>query len=279
MEQYETGSTASDEALRQVAAYLSGFGLMGEQAWMELRGRNLRAHVSLYPADLTFLYALTPEQRREAVAAWLADMFKRISDAVPLQDVSLSKFGLPYQLFECSVPASAFLWLLDLRTTLPGEFHIRPLALEEVENAGQAAETTQIAGTTEGAQERTPRKRERTKREWFAVHARFAIQVESDTEGMQTYEDRIILLKATSFEDTGRRFHTSPEVVNYNWPYLNSDYQLVRWQFERILDIYETSISHDGFTPTGVEVYSTLRRRHLRREYVWHGGDLTGDDG
>ena len=236
------------------------------------RGR-VRIHLSLYPDDLTFLYALTPAERREAVAAWLADMFRHISAAVPLRDVALSTFGLPYQLFECSVPASDFSRLLELRTTLPGQFHTRPLAVEGIENAGQGAETaetTQIEGTTERAQERARRK-------WYAVHARFAIQVEGDTQGMQAYEDRIVLLQATSFEDAERRFHTSPEEVNYNRPYLNSDYALVRWRFEHILDIYETSISHDGFKPSGVEVYSTLRRRHLRSEYVWSGGDLTGD--
>jgi len=41
--------------------------------------------------------------------------------------------------------------------------------------------------------------------EFFAVQARFAIQVERQTRGMQRYEDRIVLVRATTEEDAVAR--------------------------------------------------------------------------
>ena len=40
---------------------------------------------------------------------------------------------------------------------------------------------------------------------WFAIKAGFAIQVEGEKRRRQTYEERIVILKAKSFEDAERR--------------------------------------------------------------------------
>ena len=41
--------------------------------------------------------------------------------------------------------------------------------------------------------------------EWYAVQARYAIQVEGYTSGLQRYEDRIVLIKALGFRDAEKR--------------------------------------------------------------------------
>lgn len=59
-----------------------------------------------------------------------------------------------------------------------------------------------------------------------------------------------------------------PEFAAYGEPYFNENWQLVRWRFERVLDVYETNL--ERLEPTGSEVYSTLRSRRMRPEYEWH---------
>ena len=97
--------------------------------------------------------------------------------------------------------------------------------------------------------------------EWFCVHGLVAIQVEGQTAGMQTVEDRFVLVRAASFEDASRRLRR--EWRAYAEPYVNPEGELVSWRLERIVDVYstgETQVRPDGF-----EVYSRLRQRRIRQ--------------
>jgi hypothetical protein len=100
---------------------------------------------------------------------------------------------------------------------------------------------------------------------WFAVQARFAIQVEEQKRGMQGYEDRIVIVKApTSDKARGKLQRGFKE---YGRPYLNSDGYMVRWAFESVLDIYE--LVADKIDPEGTEVFSVLSGRRLQPKYKW----------
>jgi hypothetical protein len=99
---------------------------------------------------------------------------------------------------------------------------------------------------------------------WFAVNARFAIQIENQTKGYQSYEDRIILVKAYNCEDAAKRLQK--EIKESSAPYLNMYYELVRWKFEKILRIYELI---DEINEKGCEVYSTISNRKLKLEHQW----------
>ena len=105
----------------------------------------------------------------------------------------------------------------------------------------------------------------KSKERWFAVKARFAIQVEGRTTGLQSYEDRIVMLKATSFEEAKNKL--LPEFKRYGAPYLNADGFMVRWAFECVLDDYE--IGDEKIDPRGVEVFSVLAERRMKPKYVW----------
>ena len=100
---------------------------------------------------------------------------------------------------------------------------------------------------------------------WFAVQARFAIQVEGQTTGLQSYEDRIVLVKAASFEQAKSKLQ--PEFKQYATPYLNPRGFMVRWAFERVLDGYE--IGDEEIDPRGMEVFSVLARRRMKPEFAW----------
>lgn len=104
---------------------------------------------------------------------------------------------------------------------------------------------------------------------FWCIQARFAIQIENETKGMQKYEDRLLVIKAFTEEEAKQKLLPSFEA--YAEPYLNSAGLLVRWQFETFIDSYCTDIqSVDAFlSEQGVEVFSTLNNRRLRTGMEW----------
>jgi hypothetical protein len=100
---------------------------------------------------------------------------------------------------------------------------------------------------------------------WFSVKARFAIQIEGRTKGMQSYEDRTVVVKALTFEDAKNRLQ--PEFKQYATPYLNPRGLMVKWAFERFLDCYE--IGDEEIDPQGTEVFSELNKRRMKPVFEW----------
>ncbi len=126
----------------------------------------------------------------------------------------------------------------------------------------------QISGVwIQGIQGRKPRKLPPTL-EFYAVQARFGIQIEGETKGLQTYEDRILIVKALGEEDAVAKLKR--ELSGYGEPYLNPHGQLVRWQFEKVLEVYSTYCTE--INPKGEEVWSKLRERRLTPQYTWNPG-------
>jgi hypothetical protein len=103
---------------------------------------------------------------------------------------------------------------------------------------------------------------------FYAVRARVAIQIEGETEGFQTIEDRIVLVRARSFEDAEERL--ASEWESYGEPFLNSRGERVRWHLEEVVDVYD--LLTNKIDPKGTEVYSRLSRRKMKPEFEWHPG-------
>jgi|CXWL01.1.fsa_nt_gi hypothetical protein len=101
--------------------------------------------------------------------------------------------------------------------------------------------------------------------QWFCVRGRVAIQIENQATGMQTIEDRFVIVQASSSEDAEARLRTMWE--EYAEPYLNSSGYLVRWKLQEITDVYGPL--DQGLAPAGVEVYSKLGSRRLKPAFVW----------
>jgi hypothetical protein len=104
---------------------------------------------------------------------------------------------------------------------------------------------------------------------FWCIQARFAVQIENKTTGMQMYEDRLLVIRALTEEEAKQKLLPSFEA--YAEPYLNSAGLLVRWQFERFTDSYCFDIQDvDAFlSEHGVEVFSTLNNRRLRAGMDW----------
>lgn len=114
---------------------------------------------------------------------------------------------------------------------------------------------------------RRRRRRASARESWFCVRGLVAVQVEGQRVGLQSVEDRFIVLRATSAEDAQRRLRR--QWREYAKPYMNILGELVRWRLERVTDVYD--ICENQLDPNGAEVYSRLRNRRLRRQFVWLG--------
>jgi hypothetical protein len=95
--------------------------------------------------------------------------------------------------------------------------------------------------------------------DWFCVRGLVAIRIEGVTSGMQTTEDRFVLVRAHGPEDAIARLKRHWRA--YAAPYLNSNGRLVSWSLETVMDVY--SLQENSIDPAGTEVYSSLGRRRF----------------
>ena len=226
----------------------SSFGLTGTSLhrlgttpiFIEVQNRNAP---DVYPGPARYrkLLAKTPEERRAGVRDWRIRQHKRLCGHLkPYEFETLHFNGDP----------------IGARVTLPAR-EIRSIAsLPCVDNI----HILRIQGR------RPKRSPKNAKPYWFSVKARFAIQFEDEDEGMQDYEDRILLVKAGSFKDAERK--ALREFRQYEIVSLTTTGHFYRWAFETILDIYQTYI--DKIDPSGMEVYSEMKKRRMKPQYEWH---------
>ena len=104
------------------------------------------------------------------------------------------------------------------------------------------------------------RRKQPTALEWYCVRALVVVEVEGQTRGLQTTEDRFVLVRARSFKEAERRLGSHWR--EYSRPYLNSDGEQVRWKLEKVVDVYATG--DPELDPAGAEVYSKLSARRMK---------------
>jgi hypothetical protein len=170
-------------------------------------------------------------------------------------------------------------WVSRLNAAYPGvrwrvigESRGIPYALEGRIPAAQVAGLATQRGVDAVILTRVPGQRRRlvraASRSWFCVRALVAIQIEGQRSGLQTVEDRFMVVRATSRDDAERRLRR--QWREYARPYINPLGELVRWQLEKVTDLYD--VAEDQLDPNGAEVYSKLHNRRLRPSFVWLGG-------
>lgn len=104
----------------------------------------------------------------------------------------------------------------------------------------------------------------------WSIKARFAVQIEQQTTGLQLVEERILLIAALDEEEARQKLQ--PTFASYAEPYLNSAGHLVRWQFEAFLDAYEVAAGPlaELLSTEGLEVFSQTSRRRLTPKWAGH---------
>lgn len=209
---------------------------------------NHLAQVSIhikYPGYEPFV-DLAPQERRRAIDAHHRQAYRRLIALLP--DIDFQRLGN----------------------------HIRPIGIQIQIQLDQLARLLPILAqdadlnsvsieTIEGLELKA------TEQEAFfwSIQARFAIQIENVTGGLQKYEDRLLLVKAFTEEEAQQKLLKGFE--SYAKPYLNSSGLLVRWKFEAFTDSYRLDVCspEDFLNEQGVEVFSILGNRRLRPGQEW----------
>jgi hypothetical protein len=211
-----------------------------------LKTTDLRSHsermvsysISLVGPELKSLLHLKPKQRIRKIQSELRDAVDQLTNSFD---------------YESFTPRSRdIFWTIDIKSSVDvlRKLYLSPLV--------KMIHIVNIEGLK--------MLKEKPKLTWFSVRASVAIQVEDQTKGLQEIEDRIVLLQAYSFDNAIKRLES--EWKTYAEPYLNSDGELVRWQLEEIVDVFELI---DEIDPKGTEVWSSLKRRRMKKSYEWHG--------
>lgn len=94
------------------------------------------------------------------------------------------------------------------------------------------------------------------KDQYYNVVAKVRVEVEGVKKKKNRLELRMSLIKAGSIKDAKRR--TLNDYKKYALPYLSVKGRIIHWKLIKILDLYETGISHvsEFSDKEGVEVYS-----------------------
>jgi len=242
-----------------MAACITGFEDYGisEKQLYRLGKRKVGVEVHLPdPPYLLFgktlfksLLRKSPAARRKLLYEWFDKKLMRIGKRSPLTDRKLKPF-----LWKGTNRYPAIVgW--GVRVSLPAKDLKELVGLKEVESLT----IERISGM------RRRRRSSRREPSWYAVKGRFAWAVEGQTKGLQRFEDRTIVLKARSEKEAKKLARR--EFRDYAHDTLLDTGFFHRLMFEKLLDIYEMLDAE--LSPKGTEVFSTLRKRRMKPEFVW----------
>lgn len=206
--------------------------------------RQVKVSINLQYPDIDAFKVLKPSDRKKHIDQYFRDTFQKLIGIETVKDYSL--LGTPKRPrgIIINLPLNALNKFAQLEW-------VQHIFIEKISAA--------------------KKKRYRPTPQFFCVKMTVAIEIEGRKKGMQTVEDRFVLVRANSQEDACQKIEHQKD--EYAKPYLNSDGLLVRWYIESLDDCYETGVNtlSDFNKPEGVEVYSKFRSRKLNPERVWDG--------
>ncbi len=224
--------------MKRIITGLELFGL-GLRDLSRLGDTRVRVHVHLRTWDVTpALVAKEPGARHEFVRVRLQRWLARLA------------LRFPHVRFRNAYNES-------LATSLLARVSARDVAMLSTQPGVRATHIASVEGRS--------RRRTIDKSEWYCVRGRVCIQVENQERGMQTIEDRFVLVRAESFDNAKQRL--AAHWREYGKPYLNNAGLLVRWHLEEVVGICATWES--DLDPNGVEVYSDLFERRTTAARTW----------
>ena len=203
-----------------------------------LGDRRVEISISLRVPDFKPLFPLPPQERKTWLLEFLTQALEQVRSRWPGTTIVPRGENLPWT--SDSTIEARHLPAVPAVPELSGVF------VEKIQGLRKKREPKQLSS--------------------FAVRGRVALQVEGQTEGLMSMEDRIVLVRAFDAEDAERRLQAEWE--SYGEPYLNPDGEMVRWHLVEIEDVYE--LAANEIDPRGTEVYSRLSRHRVRPELVWN---------
>jgi len=212
-----------------------------------LRLKNLvRIRINLkYPKQENF-FPFRPEDRRVKINEVLEQEYEQLVKILPHEKFKAIKAAKGYR-------GAELVMLPNEVKKLEDKKFIDSVWIEEIE----------------GLKKKTTRKTLKVQKSWYNVNAVFTIQIEGTKGGLQRYEERMLLVKAYNRADAERI--AKREFKEYGeYIYLNENMQMVRWYFDKIIDLYEVDIYNDKPDPNGTEIYSKLRWRKFIPKNEWY---------
>ncbi|MDD7987154.1 DUF4288 domain-containing protein [Lentisphaera marina] len=100
---------------------------------------------------------------------------------------------------------------------------------------------------------------------WFSVTALYAIQIENQEKGLQTQEERTMIVRAHDTEEAIQK--VKRESKSYSEPYLNGDFKLVRWKLIEIIDV---EFMEYEFQDDVIEVSSHRYDKKIKKNMIWN---------
>jgi hypothetical protein len=229
-------------------AGLENFGL-DRASFNRLRSSDITARVNLRSYELTpAIKRLPPTQRFPYLAARAIKWVRALQKA--------------HTWSACSVQGGTLEKSTKKKPQVPYAIEVTGSARKILKIASHPGVSSVYLLKVPGIRRRKPRI---PRFNWYCVRADVAIRIEGFTSGMQTVEDRFVIVRASSREDAKKRLRKS--WLEYATPYLNSDGRLVSWTFQKVIDVYD--ICETDIDPDGTEVYSKLARRKIRPETAW----------
>ena len=223
--------------------------LVGLNEWVideAISGKERLAEASIYLRypDLATLKELLPSERKKRIDLELRERFRELISRISVKEYAL--LGKKTQ--PIGIKTTLTLDALKDISTFDCVWHI---FIDKVSAA--------------------KKRRIRASKSFYCIKMTVAIEIEGLEKGMQTFEERFVIVKAKSQDDAYLKMEKQRE--SYAAPYLNSDGRQVRWRIESFDDCYETGVGKlsEFNNPEGVEVYSKLNKRKLTPERIWDG--------
>jgi hypothetical protein len=211
----------------------------------QLGSRHTLAHVYLRTYDVTPTLRRMPPEHRLAYVANRVDRW--------IKELCRAHSRLSFQVVGGSPSKGPVRQWSQLPSTLVAQGAVRDV-LRLIQAAGiSSVYITKVAGVTRSTS-RKPRLR------WYCVRALVIIRVERFRTGMQTVEDRFVLVRALSVADAQKRLRRQWRA--YAAPYFNSEGRMVSWSFGKVIDVYD--VGESEIDSDGTEVYSKLSKRRMR---------------
>ncbi|WP_194778603.1 DUF4288 domain-containing protein [Pararhodonellum marinum] len=206
--------------------------------------RLAEASIYLIYPDLGTLKDLLPKERKKRIDLELRERFRELTDRISVKEYSL----LGTKKRPIGIKTTLTFDALKDISTFDCIWHI---FINKISSA--------------------KKRRVRASQSFYFIKMTVAIEIEGLQKGMQTFEERFVIVKAKSQDDAYQKMEKQKK--NYVKPYLNSDGRQVRWRIESFDDCYETGVDKlsDFNNPEGVEVYSKLKSRKLTPERIWDG--------
>jgi hypothetical protein len=208
------------------------------------RDISTEATIYLKYPEISILKHLSPSDRKKKVGHELAERFEELVHLVlPAKYARIGTKKQPRGI-QTSLP-------LDKLKLISGLDYIGHIYIKEISPA-----IKKRYGSPQG---------------FYCIKMTVAVEIEGIEKGLQTFEERLVLIRAKSEKDAYSKIEQ--RVEEYGKPYLNSDGRQVRWRIESLDDCYATDVTRlsDFNNPNGVEVFSKLKSRKLTPERIWDG--------